>query len=599
MDADSFDNGDGPTRRGSEEDDESGRAPSTPQDQRLGRALKRFKTIMEHAAEREELLQRVEEEYSKMRGEASGTGEGRDFAPMLRSETEGDPNAWPRRLPPDFLNRVWSHVIEEGVGSQPLESSVFDVELLASGLPPDSTLPPDPRLREVERQMALLRRPDGAYVVERPGDLDVLLPGPEWGTDIEERPRRKYQALNAERMELLSLQTDEKYQLRRRQGLAGIPELARVLATDNTLWRRWWHRDFPRHVLEYGSSAWAEQWVETPAYLHPPGGPRPPEWILKMQARQGLSDAEAGVEAQYAHCAWRRFHAWTLFFERRCYRLIMDIAETQASEYTVRRPRYTPHGVYFVEPLIPDEWMLQSAEEKSMSDPGEGYVAFARYANEGDNNDDVDRAVDLDRVALLLPETAMRGEANDSLLSAGVLAYIALSHAGRGIDQETLDGPCKEFASIRVTSPSSRVAWTYNFLNDSTTELIDPRDYGQRQDRYRNMLLSYILWSMVTAQRRERQGPPYPLAETLVAVQERAAALGLPVREHLMGPLEQATLLGLYRPSGREAEDVEGSWAFLNLLPVVPMRGVHGSTNRITGHGGVRFVGTQAKNLTV
>ena len=594
MDANSFDN-DAPTRKGSEEEE----GPPTPQDQRLGRALKRFKTVMERTVERELLLQKLEDEYGKMRAES---GDDRDFPPLLRAEDEDVPGAWHRRLPQDVINQVWLRVIEDGVGRDAVESSVFDVEVLASGLAPDRPLPQDPRLREVERQMALLKRPDGAYAVERAGDLDVLLPGPEWGDDIEDRPRRKYQALSAERMELLAMQTSEKYLLQRRRGLAGIPELATVLATANTLWRRWWHRDFPRHVLEYGSSAWAEEWVETPAYLHPSSeGPRPPSWILKMQARQGLSDAEAGVEAQYAHCAWRRFHAWTLFFERRCYRLIMDIAEARANEYAVTRPRYTPHGVYWAEPLIPDDWMLQSAEEKSMADPGESYTAFARYNSEGNNNnDDIDRAMDLDRIALLLPETDMRDEANDSLLSAGVLAYIALSHAGQGADHETLNDPFREFASIRLANGSSQSAWVYNFLGDPNMGPFAPNE--QRQDRYRNILLSYILWSVVTAQRRERLGPPYPLAETLVDVRERATDARLPVRRNLFDPLEQATVLGLYRPSGQEAEGVEGSWAFLNLLPVVPMRGLHRSTNRITGHGGVRFVGeanNSAKNFVV
>jgi hypothetical protein len=489
-------------------------------------------------------------------------------------------------------------VLEEGVGDLTPdgqdtlpEKSVFDIETMAAGLAPDQPLPQNPRIDELNNLMADLFSPEGVVKFPPLSRLATmeLLPGEE-GLAITSVLQRRVEMYRKERDALQDARTDEAYRLRRRQGMAGIPELARVLSTCNPLWRRWWHRDFPRQVLEYGSLTWSQEHVNVPAHLHDSrNAPRPPRWILGMRARENLSEAHAGVEAQYAECAWRRFYVWTQFFERRCYRLVMDIEEARATEYRVERPRYTPHGVYWAEPMRPDSWRLQSAEAKSMDEPGTGYVAFAHYNNGADDNDDIDREIDLDAVAQLIPENERTLPAP---LSAALQAYVALRHAGDNEEIHemlTLDAPCRNFAALALAGPR-RIRFLYNFIDDDDEEaLLNPDN--ERQDLYCNILLSYILWSAVTAERREREGGPAIFGETIESARQRALVFRLPIPRELLDPLEQATMLNFYVPSGREDEGIEGSWPFLEALPVVPMRGVWRSTSRIHGEGGIRFVG--------
>jgi len=540
---------------------------------------KRPRTVAERERAREELLSSYDEEFSGMRGE-SGTLPGHrrpppgHFPSLLRSD---DTTTSHTSLPQPFLNEVWMRVLEADMKANLPEDSVMEVESMAMGLRPDEPLPIDPRIAEVNRDIAKLVQPHGAYIVPV-GPMDTW-PGEE-GLNNEERVRRRHQVFLREKALLVSATRDETEELRRRQGLAGIPELARVLATCNPLWRRWWHRDFPRHATEYGTADWAIAHVRVPAYLHrPEGAPKLPPWILRLRPRQGLTDAEAGVEAQYSESGWRRFYAWTQFFERRCYRLIMDIAQARAENYQVVRPAFLPPGVHYAEPLRPDYWTMESADTRAAEPYGSAYAASVVYMQGADNNDDVDHEVNLDAIACLIPQTAA-AFAEDAAVSAPLLAYIALLHAGDGADQVTLDGPCSAFAHL--TLRARRANFVYNFLDAGSFVQLATDD--DRTDKYQRIMLSYILWSVVTAQKREAHSPPLFFGDTVRAVSQRAAAGGLPVRTNLLDPIDQAALLGLYLPE-------ENRWPFLEALPVVPMRGIHNTESRLYGHGGVHFLG--------
>ena len=203
---------------------------------------KRPRTMAEREQARENLLSRYEEEFSHMREESGATT-------LLRSEES------PHPLPQTVVNQVWMQVLEANVEAQLPEESVFEVENLAAGLRPGDFFPVDPRVTAVERQIAQLIRPNGSYIV--PDEPMEVRPGEDEELTNRERIRVRHQALLKEKRILLDAGSDEAELLRRRRGLAGIPEVARVLATANPLWRRWWHRDFPRQVLEYGTGEWA------------------------------------------------------------------------------------------------------------------------------------------------------------------------------------------------------------------------------------------------------------------------------------------------------------------------------------------------------
>jgi hypothetical protein len=553
------------------------------------RRLKKLKTVDQLEEERDRLRMRFEEEFNGRTAESGPDGTGQDrppahhFPSMLRS-TGVQHIPGKDTLPQVFLNEVWMRVLERGVGSEEVpEMSLFEVQAMASGLAPDQPMPMDPNLAAILREINTLITPRGEYIIPAAGTMDTL-PGEE-GMDYEERVRRRYQERLAAKKAYVEASADQTRLLRRRQGMAGIPELARVLATCNALWRRWWHRDFPRQAREWGTSAWGGTHIDVPAYLHESAGaPRPPRWILGMTARHGLGEAEAGVEAQYSECAWRRYYAWTQFWERRCYRLILDIEEIRASEYRIVRPSYTPHGVYWSEPLVPDHWRLQAAEDKLLHEADEPYIAWCLYRNGADNNEDVDRELDLDAVAQLIPQDSGVG----APLSAGAQAYIALRHFGDGVDQVTLDGPCRSIAHISMSAQRRR--FVYNFLDRGTTAPLDANEV--RRDRYCDLLLSYILWAATMAQRNAESA----FVEAIRITSQRAGAFRLPVRLNLLDPLEQAAVLNLYVPRANVYGEtgVEGSWPLLEALPVLPMRGTHGSENRIHGQGGVRFVGDAA-----
>ena len=578
---------------------------------RLGRKrrrnpLKRLRTVDEREKERNFLLEVVEREFQAMLPESGpfgseqhadddgggGGGGLRNFPSLLRSD-EAAMQHRGETLPLNILRQAWLRALEAGVGDFKVEeTSVFDVEAMASGLSPTRSLPPDPRIKEIDRMIAAIMRPNGTYILTSP-EAQVVLPG-EQGLDIKARLEKRYTLLSKHRETLFALASDQQYQLRRRKGMAGIAELAQVLATSNALWRRWWHRDFPRQVNEYGTRLWAANHIYVPAYRHESkDAPRPPSWILKQKARQEgtITEAEAGVEAQYTNCAWRRFYAWTQFFERRCYRLIMEIEEARADVYRVEPPRYNPHGVYWQPPIRPQRWVLQPAEDKSTDQPGEGYLAFAQYPDENI----ADRPIELDRVALLLPETNNPDVEDDTELSPPVLAYLALRHAGDGVDQLSLDGPCNTFASLPLNGDNG-VHYIYNFLDYDATGQGNwmLRSHRQRLDHYSNILLSYILWSVVMGELLERKGPPFHYGEALEQVRQRASIYRLPIRLELLEPLEQALMLGLYIPVSEDDTGIEGSWPFLDALPVLPMRGIHRGEG-LEGNGGVRFVGEEVK----
>ena len=192
--------------------------------------------------------------------------------------------------------------------------------------------------------------------------------------------------------------------------------------------------------------------------------------------------------------------------------------------------------------------------------------------------------MNLDAVACLIAQNSVQAE-SDAQVSAPLLAYLALKHAGDGDDLETLDGPCATFAQIGLRTQRSN--YVYNFLDRGAFTVLNSDNF--RLDLYQRILLSYILWSVVTAEQQEAKGGPTPFKSTAEAVSRRAGHGHLPVRTDFLAPLEQATLLGLYLPE--DEWNPEGQWPYLEALPVVPMRGLHNSVERVFGHGGVRFLG--------
>lgn len=263
----------------------------------------------------------------------------------------------------------------------------------------------------------------------------------------------------------------------------------------------------------------------------------------------------------------------------------MHIARERAEAYDVVRPAFTPHGVYWAEPLRPDSWTLQPADARATDPYGSAYHATIVYANgNGDNNEDVEQEVNLDAVACLIPQNNAQAE-SDAPISAPLLAYLALKHAGDGDDLETLSSPCATFARIGLRT--RRINYVYNFLDHGAFAGLASDDF--RLDLYGRILFSYILWSVIRAQEQEDRSGSSQFKRRAEAVRQQAGQGHLPVRNGLHSPLEQAVLLGLHIPGNER--NPEGQWPYLEALPVVPMRGIHGSVERVYGHGGTHFLG--------
>lgn len=324
------------------------------------------------------------------------------------------------------------------------------------------------------------------------------------------------------------------------------------MATSGKLWRHWWLTEFPCQSAEC-----------------PPGIP---SWIdvqrtqfYNTDAEGPLADSMAGLEAQYAHNRWRRYHAWTGFFERRCYHLIMDLAGTRCADFNPRPVRYLPPGVIQRPPVKPSMWRLQPVEDRV---PGQAYFADIEYS------DDVKGApddVDLEVCALL-------GErVDDVAVSAPLLAYFMMQHWHmRYVPDTGIAGIMIDYAAMESTDPHTGDRYDFNFIDDLRTPLL--RSGAERATRYVRILTSYILWY------RHETLANNEVAAIAATVADRAEALGFPLRRNMLEPLEEAQQRGLYDP-------VEKRWPYLDALPVVPTRGHHGSMNIVQGMGGVRFMG--------
>jgi hypothetical protein len=441
-----------------------------------------------------------------------------------------------RSLPQSVVNDIWGlALVRDGWTAEEAESA-------ARGFQPGTPIPIMERQRELQEE------------------LDRTLE--DWGTvpAVHAGTRREYLEQTAARREVLqrelslyqAVRRSEVYQAAAKAQAAGLTDLAAVLATNASLWRLWYQTNFPLQVAEM-----------------PEGRP---DWILAQKPTEDVDPAVAGVEDQYSNNAWRRYYAWTGFFERRCYHMMMDMAGTRAAHYTLP-PGFVPQGVVRYNPVRPVEWVLQSAVDRQ---PGVSYVADVRY-NEEELADtaDVDDVINLDECATLAVDFGERH------LSAPVLAYLMMSHWYQRPETDTIVPFCMDFANLAWNDPKSGDPFVFNFLDDMRVEgqyVLDPVVRNRRQ-RFGELMASYILCYM------HMKIPNDEYTAMALQVQQAAEQAGYPAREAMLGPYEQARQAGLV--------DADGHWHMLEALPPVPMRGWAYSSDRVFGNGGVKFLGAQ------
>jgi len=442
-------------------------------------------------------------------------------------------------LPQNVLNDIWSRALLV-TGTTPEEA-----QAMARGYRPGDPIPLHEAQDELQSELNSLidqwgevRQPLGASRAA----LEALIER----RDYLERQLRLYQAVRRR----------EEYARAAKAQAAGLPELARVLATNAVLWRLWYIQEYPCQVREL------------PRDRHP--------WVVKQVVTPGVSPSVASVEAQYSHNAWRRMYVWTGFFERRCYHMLMDMARTRAANFEMIIP-YLPPGVIVYRPLRPVEWTLQGAAERV---PGKYYVADVRYDDEelGVVHPDVDDRVRLDTCATL---DLMFEEEGRPTVSAPVLLWWMMRHWHRHADDITFMNIFIDHANLTWNDPKTGEHYMFNFLDDVTGEGVDPVTDNRRW-RYAQVLASYVLWYM------DALVPNDDIAAMAAAIAAEADNAGMPLRPQLLSPREQGRAIGLF--DGDE-------WHMLKALPPVPMRGFAYVDDPVHGGAGVKFLGAPMHSL--
>lgn len=118
-----------------------------------------------------------------------------------------------------------------------------------------------------------------------------------------------------------------------------IAEVADLLESDNTLWQRWWLQDFEYFRLDIGDEL--------------------PQWVYTLQ-RNDDTPSETRLQKTYGGVPWRRYYAWCQYFQRRCARIVLKLADRRAERYVQNfvLPPNIPIGVHMFEPIEAVEWVL-------------------------------------------------------------------------------------------------------------------------------------------------------------------------------------------------------------------------------------------------
>lgn len=96
-----------------------------------------------------------------------------------------------------------------------------------------------------------------------------------------------------------------------------VPEIDYILSTDDQLWRGWWLRDFELQEQNLLLSARGL-----------------PDWILNTRP----SGSEQ-VDYRHAKVPWRRMYMWTVFFQKRLAKYVINLADIEARKFVPSQPK--------------------------------------------------------------------------------------------------------------------------------------------------------------------------------------------------------------------------------------------------------------------
>ncbi len=210
---------------------------------------------------REQLVARFEKKAAAYRTESGRDNPSSEAVTQIPTLLRGDDK---HSLPYEVVEQIWLEVLFDPAYAN---FTALDAMSLARGLRPHHAIPRHPRFAEIETELASMTDADGR----------ISTPVADFKTGriytMAERQaafwikRERYQQLQDEYTDLSEYVESAEYKVRARRAHAGIPELARVLATNQLLWRVWWFNYFPCQVRPHSLVAFAHPFRSPSASL--------------------------------------------------------------------------------------------------------------------------------------------------------------------------------------------------------------------------------------------------------------------------------------------------------------------------------------------
>ena len=302
-----------------------------------------------------------------------------------------------------------------------------------------------------------------------------------------------------------------------------VQEVAELLEQDNLLWERWWNADFALFRDDIGADL--------------------PSWILVQPPPSGDGGGGVNLERVYGQVPWRRYYAWCQYFQRRCAKIILRLADERATNYVANFevPDGVPVGVRYIAPEEPIEWTIDP------ENPDVASVSYERTEREDPNG----HVFSLTEIALDMPTFPVQ---HGSPLMAWL--FLDREHGIGVIDLPEVSDVIKEFNQLELTYTTGQqhasrrkrktVAYEFNFDAESS-----------------DALASFMMWY-----------------EHRFSQKLAAEGLGEPADADGMRYLE-GRADGLTIARALKLEDGFGHWPVLDTLPLIPTR------------NGIRFIGQE------
>ncbi len=236
----------------------------------------------------------------------------------------------------------------------------------------------------------------------------------------------------------------------------GVAEVAELLATDNLLWQRWWNHDFANFRLDIGPSL--------------------PPWVMEL-SRQDNSPDDERLQKVYGNVPWRRYYAWCQYFQRRCAKLILKLADRRAARFVENfvLPPDVPVGVLVYEPAEAVEWALHPDEPDMalyrFDDEAASRVRFTGFNDTmvTNENGEVFREMSLSEIAFDKQPSDQFEERKGSPILAWILLNREVGFGSLG-DPEAIEGLLADLLPIRlgemrepVPSARRRARYVHNY----------------------------------------------------------------------------------------------------------------------------------------